>query len=147
MGKKGGETTSKVELDPAMQAQGEKALDLTNLIAQLGFVANPGLQVAALAPQQVDAMRNANNAASAFGMASSGNGLRALTGLPQPEKEGGFFGYRPFDPYSAAVGAIPESQRSFIDSLFINPQTGAAPSWAGCGRDQTKHHHLKTAAQ
>lgn len=135
-GKGGSQTTvTEAKLPPWMEREARKNLNIANEVASLGYIPNNVPSVAALSPQQVNAMAGTNSAAQAYGLPSvdtggmSGDALvSALTGLPAPtDAGGGIMGYSGAGIYEKYKEMLPQAQRDFIDSFFIDPETGIGP--------------------
>lgn len=144
-GGKGGSTsqTSTVQLSPEIEAAALQNLDIANEVAGMGYVPYRGNTVAGLTPMQRGAMDSSMGARAAFGMdmpegwrrdgtarrQGRNDGIDPYTGMrARPTEAGGVFGYSPVGVYEDAQSRIPEAQRSFIDSFFIDPHTGERPT-------------------
>lgn len=126
-GGKGGSTTSSVEIPEYIERAAQENLNRAQAIAQMGYVPYYGPDVAAFTPMQEAAMQNVAGAASAFGLASpTGAGI---TGMPAAtEYAGGIRGYSSapmFEQAQAELGRQRPAQKSYLDSFFIDPVTGA----------------------
>jgi len=110
----GGKQTTTKQIDPALEAQAKQNLDMARQVGQLGFVPYTGATVAGLQPNQIAAMENTNAGLSAFGLGTA------------PVPQGGDLS--PYETYQAALSQMAPGQRAFIESMFINPLTGAAPT-------------------
>ena len=142
MGKKGGETktTTEVKLPPEIAAAAKKNIQIADQVAAVGAMPYRGPTVAGLSPQQIAAMQSSEQAAQAFGMPNalgpsggasmSGAELyKALTGMPPPQQfAGGFSGYSSAPLFDQQVAALPPAQRAMLESLVMNPITGASPT-------------------
>ena len=111
-----------------IKSQTQKAED----ISKLGYVPYMGPEVAAFAPQQVDAMQQAANWSAAFG----GPGAQAVdvaANMPQVyDYGGGLKGHSSFPGYLDQVEAFKQmypGQASYIESFVINPYD-APPDWS-----------------
>lgn len=132
---KAGSQTSKVELPPELTEAAIANLDIANEVAAKGYTPYTGPSVAGFSPMQLQAMEGTNLAAHAFGMPSARpravgktEALRALTGLPDPRRfAGGLRGYTAAPAYQQQQRQLPPEVRKLIDSMFMNPRTGAAP--------------------
>lgn len=101
-----------------------------NLIASQGYVPYQGADVAAFTPQQTNAMQSAANWSAAFG----GPGAQAIdvqASLPQAQRfNDGTVGYSSYPGYVeqlAAFKAAYPGQAKLIESMAVNPVTGAQP--------------------
>lgn len=110
----GGKTTTTKKIDPALEAQAKQNMEMARQVGQLGFVPYTGATVAGLQPDQIAAMENTNAGLSAFGLGTA------------PVPQGGDLS--PYETYQAALSQMAPGQRAFIESMFINPLTGAAPT-------------------
>ena len=135
-GGKGGQSVNEIKLPKSIEKAAEQNLKLADEVSKIGYVPYSGPTVAALNPAQRAEMRNASNAASAFGMATpqqmagraGGRSIDPFTGLAMdPTLTGGVLGYSPMGIYDSAKANIPTAQRGLIDSFIIDPETGAAP--------------------
>lgn len=105
-------------------------LERGNLIAQQGYTPYQGADVAAFAPQQVNAMQSAANWSAAF----NGPGSQALdiaSTIPQAQQfNDGTRGYSSYPGYVEQLAALKHAypgQYKFIESMAIDPVTGAQP--------------------
>jgi hypothetical protein len=132
MGKKGGETTQSVEIDPRLEEQGIENMKLANMVSRLPLMQNFGGTVAAFTPQQQAGMQASNAAAASLGMPSvdygGPNTGMGIPGLPQAQDFGGFQGYSTQGLYEDAMSRVPQGTMDLFNSLIYNPQTGAAPT-------------------
>lgn len=110
----GGKQNTTQKVDPDLKAAALAQLEMAKKVAQLGFVPYTGATVAGLQPSQVAAMNNTDLGAAAFGLGTAG-----------PPVTGDL---RSYDLYQQAVANMSPGQRAFIDSMFINPMTGAKPT-------------------
>lgn len=110
----GGKKTSETTIDPQLKAAALDNLAMAKKIGQLGPVAYTGDTVAGMSPGQIAAIESGNLGANAFGLST----MAVPTGA----------NLNPYATYEAALAKIPPAQRAFIESLFINQQTGAAPT-------------------
>jgi hypothetical protein len=139
-GGKGGqsETTQTVKLDPYLEGVAKENLALADKIGQLGYVPYSGPTVAGFSQPQVSAMRNTDSAANAFGLAGNSVVMDPNTGQPtsvggmsmgQQVPGSGGYGYSAMPMYEQALANMPQGQADFIKQFFINPQSGAAPTF------------------
>lgn len=112
----GGKQTSQTSIDPALRAAALENLALAKQVGQLGFVPYTEATVAGLSPSQIAAMQNTSMGASAFG----------LNAAPAPTAGD----LSPYQIYQTALSNMAPGQRAFIESMFINPMTGAGPTAA-----------------
>jgi hypothetical protein len=113
----GGKTTQTQSIDPDLKAAALGQLDMARRVGQLGFVPYKGATVAGLQPAQIAAMQNLNTGLEAFGLGTSA--------VPT----GGDLS--PYGIYQQQLAQMAPGQRAFIESMFINPMTGAMPAMAG----------------
>lgn len=111
---RGGSSTSTTQLDPALRDAALRNLAIAQKVGQLGVVPYKGATVAGLQPAQIAAMQNMNAGLSAFG----------LEGSPIPAAGD----LSPYAIYQAQLANMDPGQRNFIQSMFIDPITGAAPT-------------------
>ena len=139
-GGKGGSQTSSVEIPEYIEAAAQRNLNKAERISQLGYVPYYGPDVAAFTPMQQAAMQNVSGAAGAFGMATPQG--QDIYGMPAPtEYAGGIQGYSSapmFEQAQAELAARRPAQKSYIDSFFIDPFTGAYGSNVAPAIDYTQ---------
>lgn len=128
---KGGSSTS-VEIPAYIEEAAKKNLTRADQISAIGSVPlSYGPTVAAFTPMQQSSFANTANVANAFGLASP-QGLDMYGGLGDPTTyANGLTAYSAapiYDQTLAAFGAARPGQKSYIDSFFINPYTGALGS-------------------
>lgn len=130
----GGKTTTSNKIDPDLKKAALENLAMAKKIGQLGYVPYRGDTVAGMQPGQIAAIQSGNMGANAFG----------LPEMAVPTGEN----LNPYAAYEAALAAIPPGQRAFIESMFINQQTGAAPTMTyGTERKGAAAPANQTAAQ
>lgn len=127
----GGKTTQTQSIDPDLKAAALANLQMAQKVGQLGFVPYQGATVAGLQPAQIAAMQNTNTGLEAFGL--GGSPIPAAGDLS------------PYAIYQQQLAQMAPGQRAFIDSMFINPLTGAAP--ASVAAAQAQANAAATAAQ
>lgn len=110
----GGKTTEKQQIDPALKDAALAQLDIAKSVGQLGFVPYKGATVAGFQPNQIAAMQNTNAGLGAFGLGTAA--------VPT----GGDLS--PYSIYQQQLALMDPGQRALIESMFINPMTGAAPT-------------------
>jgi hypothetical protein len=110
----GGKTTTSNKIDPDLKRAALENLAMAKKIGQLGYVPYTGDTVAGMQPGQIAAIQSGNMGSNAFGLPE----MAVPTGA----------NLNPYASYEAALANIPPAQRAFIESMFINPQTGAAPT-------------------
>jgi hypothetical protein len=108
----GGKTTTSI--DPDLKRAALEQLEMTRRVGQLGFVPYKGATVAGFQPIQLAAMQNLNAGLDAFGFGGS----------PMPTGED----LSPYPIYQEQLAMMAPGQRDFINSMFIDPMTGAAPT-------------------
>ena len=160
MGKGSNTTTTETKLDPDLKNAALTNLDLANEVGALGYMPYQGNTVAAFSPQQIAGMQSTDQAAAAFGMPSAinwqgaqGSGqmtaptgmsynemYSALTGMAPPTQDAsGGYGYSAMPLYNQAISKIPAAQRAALESYFMNPTTGAAPTNASVPSPRTQY--------
>jgi hypothetical protein len=112
----GGKSTEKTEIDPELRKFALENLNMARRVSQLGPIAYTGDTVAGMQPGQIAAIQSGNMGGEAFGLPT----MAVPTGT----------NLNPYATYTDALANIPAGQRAFIESMFINPQTGAAPTMA-----------------
>ena len=122
----GSKTTEKAIPDYLTEAS-ENAVDKAQQIANMRYMANPNLRVAALTPQQEAAMNANIGAASSFGLIAP-NSMTAGDGLPEAETVNGIKGYSSIGNFQHALDEArrlyPEEMAKY-DALYNNPQQSA----------------------
>ena len=122
-----GSSTSKTTVPKWLEDAARTNMGRADEIAKVGYTPYFGPDVAALNPTQLAAMNNNNSAASAFGMATAD----PTAGLPQAhDVAGGGQGDSSAPIYLDALAQLKANnpaQYEAISSMFMNPQTGAAP--------------------
>ena len=110
----GGTKTQTNAIDPELKKASLENLAMAKKIGQLGYIPYTGDTVAGMSPGQIAAIQSGNMGANAFGLPE----MAVPTGA----------NLNPYAAYQTALANIPAGQRAFIESMFINPQTGAAPT-------------------
>lgn len=140
-GGKGGSSTSSVQIPEYIEAAAQRNLNKAERISQLGYVPYYGPDVAALTPMQQAAMQNVAGAAGAFGMATPTG--QDIYGMPAATTyAGGVQGYSSAPIYEQSVAELARqrpSQKSYIDSFFIDPTTGVYGSNVAPFVDYTRY--------
>jgi len=109
----GGKTTTTSSIDPDLKAAALANMQMAQRVGQLGFVPYKGATVAGMQPAQIAAAQNLNTGLKAFGLGGS------------PVPTGGDLS--PYGIYQQQLAAMDPGQRAFIESMFIDRMTGAAP--------------------
>ena len=121
----GGSQTSQQSIPAWLQAPSERAIARGEDIANIGYVPQYGPTVAALRPMQTDAMQNASNAASAFGLQAPTD---VMAGMPEAQTyAGGVQGYSANPIYNYMLEELQSNrpaQYDYLNSFFIDPVTG-----------------------
>lgn len=124
-----GSTSTELSIPGWLEDAAKRNLSRADTTAGLGYAPYYGPDIAALTPMQQAAMQSANSAASAFGMAAPTD---AMAGMPAAQTyAGGVQGYSSAPMYEQALGALKSNAPGLYDAIaamFINPQTGAAPT-------------------
>lgn len=124
----GGKQTSETKIPEWLSAAAQQGLGRANSVASIGYTPYYGPDVAAMTPMQDAAMSNINTGASAFGMAAP-----TSSGMPEAQTfAGGVRGYSSAPMYEAALTELKTrypGQYNAIMGQFIDPVTGALPSW------------------
>lgn len=128
MSKGGGSTqTSKVEIPKWLEDAAQANIARAKQTADIGYVPNYGLDVAAFSPLQQQGMQATGMGAQAFGFAPQG--FDATAGIPTPETVNGFTGYRSgnlFDEAMQQLATRRPAQYLGVQQLFTDPVTGTA---------------------
>lgn len=124
----GGSETTSVEIPAFLQEAAQRNLARADQVSQIGYTPYYGPDVAAMTPMQIAAMQNTGAAASAFGLPTVSN---PMAGMPTPQTfAGGVQGYSSAPLYQQSLEALRVNnpgQYAAIQSLFVDPRTGAAP--------------------
>ena len=124
-GGKGGSQTTTVEVPEYIEEAAKRNLARADRISRIGYTPYYGPDVAAFTPLQEASMQNLAGAAGAFGLVTPAGG--PMSGMPQATTFGGVRGYSSGDLYDAAIDELARrrpAQKSYIDSLFIDPYAG-----------------------
>ena len=123
---KGGSQKTETKIPAYIEDASKANIARANEIAQLGYTPYYGPDVAAFNGTQQAAFDNTNQFADAFGMA------QGQSNLPQAETfAGGVQGYSSAPMFEQALEQLKLKQPGQYDAIramFINPQTGAAPT-------------------
>ena len=124
----GGSETTTVSIPAFLQEAAQRNLARADQVSQIGYTPYYGPDVAALTPMQIAAMQNTGAAASAFGLPTVSD---PMAGMPTPQTfAGGVQGYSSAPLFQQSLEALrvnAPGQYAAIQSLFIDPRTGAAP--------------------
>ena len=134
-GGKGGSKTTEVAVPDYVDAAARANLNRATDVGNVGNVVYRGPDVAAFSPMQQSAFQNTANMANAFGMAAPTDEAAIMGGMGEPTQyANGVSGYSSAGIYDAALEALKASspgQYDYINSLFVDQQTGDAGSRAG----------------
>ena len=134
-GGKGGSQTTEVAVPDYVDAAARANLNRATDVGNVGNVVYRGPDVAAFSPMQQSAFQNTANMANAFGMAAPTDQAAIMGGMGEPTQyANGVSGYSSAGIYDAALEALKASspgQYDYINSLFVDQQTGNAGSRAG----------------
>jgi len=123
----GSKTTTKQEIPAWAEDAFKNQLNRADKISQLGYVPYQGADIAAFAPQQVNAMQSAANWSSAFGGAGA-QPIDVASTIPQAQRfnDGttGYSSYPGFLEQQAAFKSAYPGQAKYLDSFAIDPQSG-----------------------
>ena len=125
---KGGSTSSTLTIPEYIEEAARRNLTKAEKISQLGYVPYYGPDVAAFTPMQEASFQNVSDTASAFGLSAPATQADIMGGMQRPtEYAGGLKGYSSAPMYQASLDRLAAerpSQKSYMDSFFINPYTG-----------------------
>ncbi len=126
-GGKGGSSSTSVEIPAYIQDAAKSNLGLADKISNIGYTPYYGPDVASFSPMQDAAFKNTQGAASAFGMDSGAGSY-----MPEAtEFAGGVKGYSSAPIFEQSVENLAQfrpAQKQYMDTFFMNPQTGQAGS-------------------
>jgi hypothetical protein len=124
-GGKGGSTTSEVKIPDYIEGASKSNLALADKLSNIGYVPYYGPDVAAFSPMQQAAFQGTQNAASAFGMdAGAGQYMPQATQFASGVQ--GYSSAPLFEQAQQNLAMYRPSQSQYMDSFFMNPQSGAA---------------------
>mgnify|MGYP003639390301 CR=1 FL=1 len=127
---KGGSNTSSTEIPAWLENAAIENINKGRAVSEIGYTPYYGPEVAAFSPMQQQSMQSTGNAASAFGLAPQG--FDAMAGMPQAQTfAGGIQGYSSAPLYEESLAQLQQNrpaQYDAINSMFIDPFTGARPS-------------------
>ena len=131
-GGKGGSTSSSVEIPEYIEKAAQRNLNKAERISQLGYVPYYGPDVAAFTPMQQASFQNTANVANAFGMGAPTSQSDIMGGMGAPTQyAGGVSGYSSAPIYEQSLDELARQrpgQKSYMDSFFIDPYSGAQGS-------------------
>jgi len=120
--------TTSVEIPQWLQEAAQRNLSRADQVSQIGYTPYYGPDVAAMTPMQIAAMQNTGAAASAFGLPTVAD---PMAGMPTPQTfAGGVQGYSSAPLFQQSLEALrvnAPGQYAAIQSLFVDPRTGATP--------------------
>ncbi len=126
-GGKGGSSSVSTEIPAYIEDAAKSNLGLADKISNIGYTPYYGPDLAAVTPMQGAAFQNTQNAASAFGM-NAGQGQY----MPEATQfAGGGMGYSSAPMFEQSVENLAQfrpAQSQYMDTFFMNPQTGEAGS-------------------
>jgi hypothetical protein len=136
---KGGSNTSSTQVPAWLENAAIENINKGRDVSQIGYTPYYGPDVAAFNPMQQQSMQSTGNAASAFGLAPQG--FDAMAGIPEAQTfAGGVQGYSSAPLYEQSLDKLfanAPAQYNAINSMFIDPFTGAAPR-SGYGATPTQ---------
>jgi hypothetical protein len=136
---KGGSNTSSTQVPAWLESAAIENINKGRDVSQIGYTPYYGPDVAAFNPMQQQSMQSTGNAASAFGLAPQG--FDAMAGMPEAQTfAGGVQGYSSAPLYEQSLDKLfanAPAQYNAINSMFIDPFTGAAPR-SGYGATPTQ---------
>ena len=136
---KGGSNTSSTQIPAWLENAAIENINKGRDVSQIGYTPYYGPDVAAFNPMQQQSMQSTGNAASAFGLAPQG--FDAMAGMPEAQTfAGGVQGYSSAPLYEQSLDKLfanAPAQYNAINSMFIDPFTGAAPR-SGYGATPTQ---------
>ena len=125
-GGKGGGKTSSVSIPEYITDASKANLKLADKLSNVGYTPYYGPDVAAMSPMQQASMQGTDQMAGAFGMPTTGGQQY----MPEPTTfAGGVQGYSSAPLFEQAQMNLQQyrpAQAQYMDSFFMNPQTGAA---------------------
>jgi hypothetical protein len=136
---KGGSNTSSTQVPAWLENAAIENINKGRDVSQIGYTPYYGPDVAAFSPMQQQSMQSTGSAASAFGLAPQG--FDAMAGMPEAQTfASGVQGYSSAPLYEQSLDKLfanAPAQYNAINSMFIDPFTGAAPR-SGYGATPTQ---------
>ena len=125
-GGKGGSKTTSAQIPQYIEDASKANLKLADKLSNVGYVPYYGPDVAAMSPMQQASMQGTDQMAGAFGMPTTGGQQY----MPEPTTfAGGVQGYSSaplFEQAQMNLQKYRPAQAQYMDSFFMNPQTGEA---------------------
>ena len=128
----GGSTSQETAIPEYITEAAKKNLQRAELVSNIGFKPYIGPDVAAFSPMQEAGFQSTENLANAFGIGSGMSQQDIMGGMGEPTQyANGVRGYSSYPLYEEALEEFAKqraAQKQYIDSLFIDPFTGAMSS-------------------
>ena len=128
----GGSTSQETAIPEYITEAAKKNLQRAELVSNIGYTPYIGPDVAAFSPMQEAGFQSTENLANAFGMGSGMSQQDIMGGMGEPTQyANGVRGYSSYPLYEEALEELAKQragQKQYIDSLFIDPFTGAMSS-------------------
>jgi len=128
----GGSTSQETAIPEYITEAAKANLERAKLVSNIGYTPYIGPDVAAFSPMQEAAFQGTENLANAFGIGSGMSQQDIMGGMGEPTQyANGVRGYSSYPLYEEALEEFAKqraSQKQYIDSLFIDPFTGAMRS-------------------
>mgnify|MGYP003676002665 CR=1 FL=1 len=128
----GGSTSQETAIPEYITEAAKKNLERAELVSNIGYIPYIGPDVAAFSPMQEAGFQSTENLANAFGMGSGMSQQDIMGGMGEPTQyANGVRGYSSYPLYEEALEELAKQragQKQYIDSLFIDPFTGAMSS-------------------
>ena len=128
----GGSTSQKTAIPEYITEAAKKNLQRAELVSNIGYTPYIGPDVAAFSPMQEAGFQSTENLANAFGIGSGMSQQDIMGGMGEPTQyANGVRGYSSYPLYEEALEELAKQragQKQYIDSLFIDPFTGAMSS-------------------
>ena len=128
----GGSTSQETAIPEYITEAAKKNLQRAELVSNIGYTPYIGPDVAAFSPMQEAGFQSTENLANAFGIGSGMSQQDIMGGMGEPTQyANGVRGYSSYPLYEEALEEFAKqraAQKQYIDSLFIDPFTGAMSS-------------------
>ena len=128
----GGSTSQETAIPEYITEAAKKNLQRAELVSNIGYTPYIGPDVAAFSPMQEAGFQSTENLANAFGIGSGMSQQDIMGGMGEPTQyANGVRGYSSYPLYEEALEELAKQragQKQYIDSLFIDPFTGAMSS-------------------
>lgn len=131
-GGKGRQQSQTIKLPKEIESAAKDNLALAKTVGSLPYAPYFGPSVAAFTPAQEAAFKNADSAASAYGLSGGAAGA-----MPAAQTVNGMSGYSTKPFYDQAMSQVPANVLALYNSLFYPNNGSASPSAATASKGST----------